>query len=74
MKWYKVKLEFYKQDVVAHIDDKFVFCGTTQINQDQPKNRIIIGNLGTASFRNLKMWPGKVKKDWPKLKKKLLTQ
>jgi len=65
-KWYKGKVEFYKQEIVVHINDKFIFYGTALINQDVEKNRIALTAKGTASFRNVKMWHGELKKDWAK--------
>lgn len=70
-KWYKGKVEFHKQEIVVHINDKFVFYGTAEVNQDVEKNRVALTAKGTASFRNVKMWHGELKSDWDKVKKSL---
>jgi len=70
-KWYKGKVEFHKQDIVVHINDKFIFYGAALINQDVEKNRVALTAKGTASFRNVKMWHGELKGDWEKAKKTL---
>ena len=72
--WYKGRVEFHKQEIVVHINDKFVFYGTAQVNQDVEKNRIALTAKGTASFRNVKMWHGEVKKDWAKTQKNLVKK
>lgn len=70
-KWYKGRVEFHKQEVLVHINDKFVFYGTAQVNQDVEKNRVALTAKGTASFRNVKMWHGELKSDWDKTQKSL---
>ena len=70
-KWYKGRVEFHKQEIVVHINDKFVFYGTATVNQDVEKNRVALTAKGTASFRNVKMWHGELKDDWAKSKKSL---
>lgn len=73
-KWYKGRVEFHKQDVVVHIDDKFVFYGTATVNQDVEKNRVALTAKGTASFRNVKVWSGELKDNWDKAKKSLAAK
>jgi len=70
-KWYKGKIEFHKDHLIVHIDDHLVFYGVALISQEVPKNRITLTARGTASFRNVKLWSGEVKKDWKHTRKSL---
>lgn len=70
-KWYKGKIEFHKDHLIVHINDQMMFYGVALISQEAPKNRITLTARGTASFRNVKLWSGKLKSDWDKTQKSL---
>lgn len=70
-RWYKGKIEFHKDHLIVHINDRMVFYGVALISQEVPKNRITLTARGTASFRNGKLWSGKLKSDWEKTRKSL---
>jgi hypothetical protein len=70
-KWYSGKIEFNKDHLIVHIDNKMVFYGVALISQEAPKNRITLTARGTASFRNVKLWSGEPKGNWKKTQKSL---
>lgn len=69
--WYHGKIEFHKDHLIVHINNKMVFYGVALISQEAPKNRITLTARGTASYRNLKLWSGTPKPNWEKTRKTL---
>ncbi len=70
-RWYKGKIEFHKDNLIVHINDRMVFYGIASISQEVPKNRITLTARGTASFRNVKLWSGELKSNWERTRKSL---
>jgi hypothetical protein len=72
--WHTLVIEINGPELLARLDgEKVVYGSHTAIDVDKTNIGLTVGGQ-SVSFKNLRVWEGTPKADWPATKKKLLAE